>query len=115
MSTSWEPTCELVQFRVEESRLLHIAPRPGRDAPRELEQILGRLLREALEVDIHSCPHDCDCVIGEPQQVEAREQTKRVSHESYKAWYRVRLVKYRTRGECMPKADELPPEAGSRV
>ncbi len=112
MSTSWEPTCELVQFRVEESALLHIEPTPGPDAPPELAQLLGRQVRDELEVDIHSCPHDCDCVIAEPQRAGTREQTRKVRHGGFTAWFRVKLVKYRTRGECMPSADPVP--AGAR-
>ena len=107
--------CELVQFRVTSGRLLHVSPRPGSDAPQDLEQILGQRVKEELEVDIHDCPNGCECAIGEPVQVESRDQIKQVTDGKYTAWYRVTLVKYRTPGECMPAEDELPDDARKTV
>ena len=103
--------CELVQFKVTSGRLLHISPRPGADAPQDLEQVLGQKVKEELERESHDCPGDCDCAIGEPVEVSSRDQIKKVVDGKYTAWYRVTIVKYRTPGECMPKADELPEDS----
>lgn len=103
-----ESTCELVQLKVESARFLRIEPRPRAGAPQDLEQTLLELVKEALESEGHTCGEDCECVIGDPVEVAARDQIKKVSDGTYTAWYQVRLVKYRTTGECMPKGDELP-------
>jgi hypothetical protein len=103
-----ESTCELVQLRVTSARFLHIEPRPRADAPQDLEQRLLEKVKESLESESHTCPEGCECVIGEPVQVASREQIKKVTDGDYTGWYKVTLVKYRTQGECMPTADELP-------
>ena len=103
-----ESTCELVQLRVTSARFLHIEPRPRAGAPQDLEQRLLDKVKEALESESHSCPDGCDCVIGEAVQVASRDQIKKVTDGEYSGWYQVTLVKYRTEGECMPAADELP-------
>jgi hypothetical protein len=41
-------------------------------------------------------------------KVVSRTQIKKVSDGTYTAWYEVTLDKYRTEGECMPKADQRP-------
>jgi hypothetical protein len=105
---SLESTCELVQFKVEAARFLHIEPRPRSDAPSDLEQQLLTLLKTELEDERHDGGEGVDCVIGEPVQVATRDQIKRVTDGTYTAWYQVTLVKYRTPGECMPAADTLP-------
>ncbi len=64
-----------------------------------------------VESETDTFPEGCECVVGEPGEVVSREQIKKVSDGTYTAWYRVRLVKYRTPGECMPTADELPEDA----
>lgn len=104
-------TCELVQFKVESVRLLHISPRPGSGSPADLEERLIDMIKGALEQETHTCSDGCDCVIGEPVQVQSRDQIKRVSDGTYTAWYRVTLAKYRTSGECMPQSDDLPEDA----
>jgi hypothetical protein len=103
-----ESTCELVQLRVTNARFLHIEPRPRAGAPQDLEKRLLDVLKEALESESSTCAEGCECVIGEPVQVASREQIKKVTDGEYTGWYRVTLIKYRTQGECMPAADELP-------
>lgn len=104
-------TCELVQFKVESVRLLHISPRPGSGSPADLEERLIEMIKGDLERETHSCTDECDCVIGDPVQVQSRDQIKQVTDGTYTAWYRVTLSKYRTAGECMPKSDDLPEDA----
>lgn len=106
-----ESTCEVVQVKVESARFLHITPRPRAGSPSDLEQTLLQLVKDELETDTDTSPEGCECVIGEPVEVVSREQIKKVSDGTYTAWYQVRLVKYRTPGECMPAADELPDDA----
>lgn len=101
-------TCELVQFKVTSARFLKIVPRPRSDAPPDLEQQLLDLVKTAVESESHTCAEGCECVIGEPVEVCSREQIKKVTLDGYDAWYQITLVKYRTTGECMPAADELP-------
>lgn len=101
-------TCELVQFKVTSARFLQIVPRPRSDAAQDLEQQLLALVKAAVESESHTCGEGCECVIGEPVEVCSREQIKKVTHDGYDAWYQITLVKYRTTGECMPSADELP-------
>ncbi len=90
------------------SRFLQIQPRPRAGSPSDLEQTLLQLVKEELETKSHPCGEGCECVIGDPVEVASRQQIKKVSDGTYTAWYQVRLVKYRTTGECMPKGDELP-------
>ena len=105
--------CELVQFKVESAHLVHIDPRPRPGAPQDLELKLTEEVKNAVESDSHDCTDGCDCVIGEPVEVSSREQYKHVTHGEYNGWFRIKLVKYRTGGECMPATDPLP--AGSRT
>ena len=107
----YQGTATRVQFEIADARFLHIEPRPRADSPEDLEQTLLELVRTALESDAHDGPADCDCVIGERVEVCSRDQIKEVSDGTYTAWYQVRLVKYRTVGELMPAADELPAAA----
>lgn len=103
--------CELIQFRVISAQFMRVQPRPPRGrAPADLEQKLLMLVKHDLEKDIHDCPEGCDCVVGEPVEVAATERIKKVFDGTYTAWYKVRLVKYRTPGECMPRSDTLPDE-----
>ena len=105
---SCEGTCVLVQLRVTAARFLLIEPRPRGDAPADLEQTLLALVYQELESESHTCADGCECVIGDPVKVVSRAQIKKVSDGTYTAWYEVTLDKYRTEGECMPKADERP-------
>ncbi|MDX1513895.1 MAG: hypothetical protein R3174_09150 [Gammaproteobacteria bacterium] len=105
---SCDGTCELVQFRVSSARFVHIEPRPRGDAPADLEQTLLARVHEAIESESHNCGDECDCVIGEPTKVTSRTQIKKVKEGNYTAWYEVTVDKYRTPGECMPRADEKP-------
>ncbi len=102
--------CELVQFRVASAQFMRVQPRPRAGAPADLEQKLLTLVRHELETDVHTCPEGCDCIIKEPVEVSSVERIKKVFDGTYTAWYKVRLVKYRTPGECMPKSDALPDE-----
>ena len=108
---SCEGKCELVEFRVISSRFIHIEPRPRSDAPPDLEQRLEDELKAAVETSHHTCGDGCDCVIGEPVEVQSRQQIKKVSYGGYAGWYQLTVVKYRTSGECMPGADPLPERA----
>lgn len=105
---SCDGTCELVQFKVSSARFIHIEPRPRSDAPANLEQTLLSRVHEVIESESHDCGKACDCVIGEPQKVASRTQIKRVEEGDYTAWYEVTVEKYRTPGECMPRADDKP-------
>jgi hypothetical protein len=105
---SCESRCERVLFKVTSLRLVHITPRPRAGAPASLEHELSESVRRLLESDTHTAPAGCDCVTGEPIEVEAREQYNKVVHGEYTAWFKVRIAKYRTPGECMPAGDPLP-------
>ncbi|HEX9584458.1 MAG TPA: hypothetical protein VGB36_08155 [Gammaproteobacteria bacterium] len=105
---SCDGTCELVQFKVKSARFVHIEPRPRGGAPSDLEQKLLARVHEAIETESHNCGDGCDCVIGEPQKVATRTQIKKVKEGDYTGWYEVAVEKYRTPGECMPRADEKP-------
>lgn len=104
----FESQSELVEFKVESARFIDIQPRPRADAPPDLERILLDELKKHVEVSAHGCGEGCDCVADEPIVVASREQVKKVTSGEYTAWYRVKLVKYRTPCECMPSEDELP-------
>lgn len=105
---SCDSTCERTQFKIASARFIHIEPRPRSGAPGDLEQRLLALVHEELEGDSDDCEEGCECVIGEPVKVASRIQIKKVSDGAYSAWYEVTLDKYRTAGECMPKADPKP-------
>ncbi len=105
---SCDGTCERVQFKIAQARFIHIEPRPRSGAPSDLEQTLLGLVYEELEDDSDDCGEGCECLIGEPVKVASRTQLKKVSDGTYSAWYEVTLEKYRTSGECMPKADTKP-------
>ena len=108
---SCEGKCELVEFKVTSSRFIHIEPRPRSDAPSDLEQRLEDQMKAAVEQSHHNCGDDCDCVIGEPVEVQSRQQIKKVTYGDYAGWYQLTVVKYRTPGECMPGEDTLPERA----
>ena len=59
----------------------------------------------------HDCGDECDCVVGEPVEVQSRQQIKKVTCGGYAGWYQLTVVKYRTPGECMPAEDTLPDRA----
>ena len=105
---SCEGTCERTQFKIASARFIHIEPRPRSGSPSDLEQRLLKLVYDALESDEDNCGEGCECVIGEPEKVASRVQIKKVSDGTYSAWYEVTVEKYRTSGECMPKADPKP-------
>ncbi len=90
---------------------LRITPRPRAGSPSDLEQALLQPVKDKLETETDTSPEGCECVVGEPVEVVSREQLKKVSDGTYTAGYQVRLAKYRTLGECMPAADELPEDA----
>ncbi len=75
------------------------------------KQTLLQLVKDELKTETDTSPEGCECVVGEPGEGVSREQIKKVSDGTYTARYQVRLVKYRTPGECMPAADELPEDA----
>ena len=108
---SCEGKCELVQFKMTASRFLHIEPRPRSDAPPDLEQRLEDQVKSTIETESHTCGGDCDCVIGEPVEVQSRQQIRAVTFGDYTGWYQITVVKYRTPGECMPATDALPADA----
>lgn len=108
---SCEGKCELVEFRITSSRFIHIEPRPRSDAPPDLEQRFEDEVKTAVETSHHTCGDGCDCVIGEPVQVQSRQQIKKVTYGGYSGWYQLTVVKYRTPGECMPASDPAPERA----
>ena len=105
---SCDGTCEMVQFKATSARFVHIEPRPRGDAPADLEQTLLARVHEVIESESHDCGDDCDCVIGEPVKVASRVQVVKAQVGDYTGWYEVTVEKYRTSGECMPRADEKP-------
>ncbi len=94
-------------------RVFYTSRRGLGPAPRRIwsKQTLLQLVEDELETETGTSPEGCECVVGEPGEVVSPEQIKKVSDGTYTACYRVRLVKYRTPGECMPAADELPEDA----
>jgi len=106
---SCEGRCDLVEFKVTSAHLVHVDPRPTRQSPADLEAQLSQAVKDALERTSHDCGEGCECLTGERVEVWSREQVKQIALGEYTAWFRVRLVKYRTPGECMPKSDPLPP------